>query len=172
MDTIVPYSNVYCDDSDIYHSALIDYNIINMDCCSLKELPKRICGGSDDDGCYGRFTINKKSNYLLPSLLAVHVRKNASPYNDVSAYDALLPFVDRYLQETDDSCAIRSSAVLLYGDQLELPSWLKTYCYIVEEPYPQGEEIAAIIQNKISQSNCVLSDDTLNHMYPGFWGIP
>lgn len=170
MDTIVPYSSVYCDDSDIYHSALIDYNIVNMDCCSLKELPGRICSGSDDDGCYGRFTINKKSNYLLPSLLAVHVRKNTSPYNDVSAYDALLPFVDRYLQETDDSCAIRSSAVLLYGDQLELPSWLKTYCYIVEEPYPQSEEIAAIIYNKISQSNCVLADDTIESYVSWFLG--
>ena len=174
-DTMVPFVEEYADGSSGYHDALVDHRIINMDCCTCEELSKKIHGSCEDDGCYGRFVLKEdrkiSMNYPLPSLLAVHIRKNAMPYNDVSVFDALYPFIDRYLQEGDDSGAIRSSVVLLYGEQMELPAWLMPYCYIVEEPYPEREEIAAIIRKKVEQSSCgKLPEDSIESYVSGFLG--
>lgn len=174
-DTMIPFAAAYADYSSGYYGDLIDYRIINMDCCSCEELPKKINGGCEDDGCYGRLVLKGdkkiKSNYFLPSLLAVHIRKNAMPYNNASVFDALYPFIDRYLQEEDDSGAIRSSVVLLHGEQMELPAWLMPYCYIVEEPYPEREEIATIINRKVEQSSCgKLPEDSIESYVSGFLG--
>lgn len=174
-DTMVPFSEAYADCSSGYHDALVDHRIINMDCCTCEELSKKIHGSCEDDGCYGRFVLKEdkknNTNYLLPSLLAVHIRKNAMPYNNASVFDALYPFIDRYLQEEDDSGAIRSSMVLLHGEQMELPAWLMPYCYIVEEPYPGREEIAAIIRRKVEQSRCgKLPEDSIESYVSGFLG--
>lgn len=178
-DTMVPFAKAYADCSSGYHDDLIDQRIINIECCTCKELSGKIYDGCDNDSCYGRFVLkedrkkDRKSNvkYPLPSLLAVHIRKNAMPYNDTSVFDALYPFVDRYLQEGDDSGAIRSSLVLLHGEQMELPAWLMPYCYIVEEPYPEREEIAAIINRKVEQSSCgKLSEDSIESYVSGFLG--
>lgn len=174
-DTMAPFAEAYAECSSGYHDALVDHRIINMDCCTCAELPKKIHGSCEDDGCYGRFVLKEdrkvNTNYPLPSLLAVHIRKNAMPYNNVSVFDALYPFIDRYLQEDDDSGAIRSSVVLLYGEQMELPAWLMPYCYIVEEPYPEREEIAAIISRKVEQSSCgKLPEDNIESYVSGFLG--
>lgn len=174
-DTMVPFAEAYADCSSGYHDVLVDHRIINMDCCTCEELSKKIHGSCEDDGCYGRFVLKEdrkvNTNYLLPSLLAVHIRKNAMPYNNVSAFDALYPFIDRYLQEEDDSGAIRSSVVLLYGEQMELPAWLMPYCYIVEEPYPKREEIADIISRKVERSSCgKLPKDSIESYISGFLG--
>lgn len=174
-DTMTPFAEAYADCSNGYHDALVDHRIINMDCCTCEELSKKINGNCEDDGCYGRFVLkdNRRinSNYLLPSLLAVHIRKNAMPYNNTSVFDALYPFIDRYLQEEDDSGAIRSSVVLLHGEQMELPAWLMPYCYIVEEPYPEREEIAAIISGKVEKSSCgKLPEDSVESYVSGFLG--
>lgn len=173
-DTMVPFAKVYGDCSSGYHDVLIDQRIINMECCTCRELSKKIEGGCGNDGCYGQFLLkgNKiNMNYILPSLLAVHIRKDARPDNNASVFDALYPFVDRYQQEEDDSGALRSSIVLLHGEQMDLPAWLMPYCYIVEEPYPGREEIAAIIARKTGQSNCgKLSKDSIESYVSGFLG--
>lgn len=174
-DTMVPFAEIDADCSIGYHDALVDHRIINMDCCTCGELSKKIEGSCGDDECYGRFRLKEdkkiNTNYPLPSLLAVRVRKNAMPYHDTSVFDALYPFVDRYLQEEDDSGAIRSSLVLLHGEQMELPAWLTPYCYIVEEPYPEREEIAAVIDRKVKQSGCgKLSQDSMESYVSGFLG--
>lgn len=174
-DTMIPFAEAYADCSNGYHDALVDHRIINMDCCTCGELSKKIHGSCEDDGCYGRFALKDSkrinSTYLLPSLLAVHIRKNAMPYNNTSVFDALYPFIDRYLQEEDDSGAIRSSVVFLHGEQMELPAWLMPYCYIVEEPYPEREEIAAIINGKVEKSSCgKLPEDSVESYVSGFLG--
>ena len=169
-DTIMPFAKLSDYEENAYHNALNNDRVINMHNCSLKDLRTKaeVCKEWEN---YGRFTFNQKARYPLPSLLAVHVRKNAEPYPDFSAFDGLFPFIDRYGQETDDSCAIRSSLVLLYGEETELPAWLMTYCYIVQEPYPDREEIAEVIRKKVSQSEEIfLKEDVIESYVSGFLG--
>ena len=56
-DTMVPFAKVYGDGSSGYHDVLIDQRIINMECCTCRELSKKIEGGCGNDGCYGQFLL-------------------------------------------------------------------------------------------------------------------
>lgn len=178
QNRFVPFSKVYPNHSSGCHGILIDDNVINIKACSLKELSARIrtlgIRSGEDNDHYGRFTFpNSKTSYPLPSLLAVHVQKNILPYSDLSAFDALFPFLDRYQQETEENSAIRSSLVLLYGEPIELPSWLTNECYIVEEPYPDRKEITSILQKKMFTSGLdFVPEEVFASYVAGFLGTP
>lgn len=154
-DTTVPFAS-----KSMYHGALVDNRIKNIKCYSLSDLDNSTLileGGSDDNELYGRFKFansdktDRSTTYLQPSILALSVHKPMCEIENKNSsyFEKLFAFIDRYTQETDDSNAIRSSLVLLYGDEVEMPSWISPYCYIVEEPYPEREEIEAIIQRKL-----------------------
>lgn len=159
VDTMVPFATV---PKSIWHGVLVDERIKNIKCYSLSDLAANstlILGtGTNDSELYGRFKFananntDKSTKYLLPSILAISVHKPIRETENMnsSCLDKLFPFIDRYTQETDDSSAIRSSLVILYGDEVEIPSWMSPYCYIVEEPYPERTEIETLIQQKLN----------------------
>lgn len=175
-DILAPYATRYS--NMVTCGPLIDAEILNIKCCTQDELSSYIASiGGDNGDNYGRFVFQNqnwkshKTSYQLPSILAVRVHKRPAPFNNPSAFDALYPFIDRYVQEADNSCAIRSSFVLLYGDEIELPTWLLTYSYIVEEPYPQREELADVLRNKtLSARDVCLSEETMAAYVSGFLG--
>lgn len=164
QEVVMPFARVFGAGERREGYAVNNTKVINIEHGGSEKLST--CGKKEeapDD--YGRFKFNEKEKYLLPSLLAIHIRQSRLPFEE------LFRFVDRYMQETDDSCAIRSSLVLLYGDETEFPSWLAEYCYIVQEPYPDREEIAAVIRKKVSQSGGILLKDEMIESYvSGFLG--
>lgn len=161
-DEMVPYASRYGSQS-FFHDVLVDTRIKNIKCDTLKSDKNfTIDKASDAEGkIYGIFSFanvvsghentQKATEYLQPSalVLSVHTPINANQVDNSACFDKLFPFIDRYTQETDDNSAIRSSLVLLYGEDVKLPTWILPYCYIVKEPYPQKEEILGIIERKL-----------------------
>lgn len=179
-DTTIPFAAI---SKSTWHSALVDGRIQNIKCYSLSDLAVNsslILGASSDDNeIYGRFKFanlnktDKSVTYLQPSILALSVHKPMRETENMNSsyFDKLLPFIDRYTQEADDSNAIRSSLVLLYGDEVEIPSWISPYCYIVEEPYPERTEIEEIIQRKIDAFKTVkIPKETIKTYATSFLG--
>jgi len=75
----------------------------------------------------------------------------------------LRQYVQAFVQEPDGAAPVRSSCILLYGDVSLLPEDLLPYTEIIEEPYPDSDEIRDTLLKMASflTDEAVIRDITL-----------
>ncbi len=79
--------------------------------------------------------------YDFPSLYVIQYRYDASKPLVMWDNADLNAFIDRHLQESLSGSALSSSVILLYGESAVVPPKYENYCEIIDEPYPENEEI-------------------------------
>lgn len=68
-------------------------------------------------------------------------------------------YVQAFIQEADSTAPVRSSCIVLYGDISMLPEDLAAYTEIIEEPYPDNDEIRQTILDMAKASQTSLTDE-------------
>lgn len=116
---------------------------------------------------YGRPECSK--GYDFPSLYIIQYRKTAEhdPYQIWASSD-LMPFIDRFLQDNMNGSAISGSIILLFGEDAVIPNTYKNYCEIVDEPYPERDEIIELLEELGSSK---ISKDSIPKIAETFLGF-
>lgn len=73
----------------------------------------------------------------------------------------LRQYIRSFIQEPDFTAPVRSSCILLYGDISMLPEDLMGYTEIVEEPYPDRDEIELTLRNMACAVDLPLTDEAV-----------
>lgn len=71
----------------------------------------------------------------------------------------LRQYVQAFIQESDGTAPVRTSCILLYGNTSMLPEDLAGYTEIIEEPYPDNDEIRQTLLDMANASGITLTDE-------------
>lgn len=111
------------------------------------------------------------AKYTFPSLYVIqYQRSEADP---LKMWDSanLNAFIDRYLQESMSGSCVSSSIILIYGEDTVVPAIYENYCEIIDEPYPEVEEIKDCLFN----CDCFAdkqNPETVNIIADALLGLP
>lgn len=93
----------------------------------------------DDEQNYGIPQCAAK--YAFPSLYIIQYQYSRSDPLKMWERANLNAFIDRYLRESMSGSFVSSSVILVYGEDAVIPAIYENYCEIIDEPYPEVEEI-------------------------------
>ncbi len=103
--------------------------------------------------------------YILP-----YHKTSGTSEKDLWDQADLNAFIDRYLMESLSGSALGSSLILLYGDSAKVPETYERYCEIIDEPYPEADEILDCLK-KAGQGNDSLSESVMLTLTDALLGL-
>ncbi len=93
---------------------------------------------------------------FFPNMYLVHTSHSheysATTSAAVMECQGLFDYVDRYIGEKNDNSRIASNCLIIHGDRVSLPAPLMRYAVVIDEPFPERDEIAEVIRGKMVEA--------------------
>ena len=106
-------------------------------------------------------------NVEPPQVLIIKTEYSTATQKD-DLWENLVRFLSFYAADHQKETPIGRSVIILYGTLVSIPDDFTPYCYIVEEPYPDREELAGLVKGYRILSEDVKIQNTLIDRLKGF----